>query len=70
MEHISGIQFLVDAKGRKTAGVIDLKGHRALWEDFYDGVISSRRAKEPHESLEVERSKRRRVRKLTPEIPS
>jgi len=28
---MTGIQFLTDEKGRKTAAVIDLKKHRALW---------------------------------------
>jgi hypothetical protein len=31
---VTGIQFITDAKGRKTAAVIDLKRHRALWEDI------------------------------------
>jgi len=30
---MSGIQFLTDEKGRKTAVLIDLKKHRAIWED-------------------------------------
>jgi hypothetical protein len=29
---MTGIQFLTDEKGRRTAAVIDLKVHRALWE--------------------------------------
>src|ERR1035441_10944952 len=29
---MTGIQFITDAQGRKTAAVIDLKKHRALWE--------------------------------------
>ena len=31
---MTGIQFITDAKGRKTAAVIDLKKHSALWEDI------------------------------------
>jgi hypothetical protein len=31
---MGGIQFLTDEKGRKTAAVIDLKVHKALWEDI------------------------------------
>jgi hypothetical protein len=40
---MSGIQFITDEKGRKTAAVIDLKKDRALWEDFWDGLISESR---------------------------
>ena len=38
---MAGIQFITDEKGRKTAAVIDLKKHGALWEDF-EGVLVSR----------------------------
>ncbi len=43
---MSGIQFLTDEKGRKVAVQIDLRKHGALWEDFYDGLISQQRRKE------------------------
>lgn len=43
---MNGIQFVVDEKGRKIAVQIDLKKHRAIWEDFWDGVISESRRKE------------------------
>jgi hypothetical protein len=32
-----GLQFITDAKGRKTGAVNDVKKHRALWEDIEDG---------------------------------
>ena len=38
-----GIQFLTDEKGTKTAAVIDLKVHKALWEDIADVLISQSR---------------------------
>lgn len=41
-----GIQFVIDAKGRKTAVLIDLRKHKAIWEDFYDGLVSEQRRKE------------------------
>lgn len=44
---MSGVQFLVDEKGHKIAVQIDLKRHRALWEDFYDNLIADKREKEP-----------------------
>ena len=48
---MSGIQFVVDAKGAKTAVVIDLKKLGGLWEDFYDTLVVQSRANEPRESL-------------------
>jgi len=29
---VGGIQFITDEKGKKTAAVIDLKTHKALWK--------------------------------------
>jgi hypothetical protein len=43
---MNGIQFVTDDKGRKTAVLIDLKTHGALWEDFWDGLISESRRRE------------------------
>jgi hypothetical protein len=43
---MTGIQFLTDEKGRKVAVQIDLRKHRAIWEDFYDGLVSEQRRKE------------------------
>ena len=43
---MTGIQFITDAKGRKTAAVIDLKKHRALWEDIQDVLVSRSRQHE------------------------
>jgi hypothetical protein len=43
---MTGIQFITDEKGRKTAAVIDLKKHRALWEDFEDILVSRSRRHE------------------------
>ncbi len=43
---MNGIQFITDEKGRKTAAVIDLKKHRALWEDFQDVLVSRSRRHE------------------------
>ncbi len=41
---MTGIQFI--EKGRKTAAVIDLKKHRALWEDFEAVLVSRSRRRE------------------------
>ena len=43
---MTGIQFITDEKGRKTAAVIDLKKHKALWEDIEDVLVSRSRRHE------------------------
>ena len=43
---MTGIQFVTDAKGRKVAVQIDLKKHKALWEDFQDVLVSQSRQSE------------------------
>jgi len=48
---MSGITFMVDERGRKTAAVIDLRKHEQLWVDFYDTLLAKSRAREPRESL-------------------
>ena len=49
---MTGIQFITDAKGRKNAAVIDLKKHRALWEDIEDVLVSRSRRHEKRIPLE------------------
>ncbi|HEY1718787.1 MAG TPA: hypothetical protein VGH42_10925 [Verrucomicrobiae bacterium] len=48
---MSGITFMVDERGQKTAAVIDLRKHEQLWEDFHDSLLAESRAREPRESL-------------------
>ncbi len=55
---MTGIQFVTDGKGRKTAVLIDLKKHHAIWEDFWDGLVSESRRKEKGISYEEYRAKR------------
>ena len=52
MRGMTGIQYITDEKGRKTAAVIDLKKHSALWEDIQDVLISRSRRQEKRTSLE------------------
>ena len=52
IEGMSGITFMVDSRGAKTAAVIDLRRHRKLWEDFFDTLLVESRANEPRESLD------------------
>jgi hypothetical protein len=49
---MTGIQFITDAKGRKTAAVIGLRKHRALWEDIEDLLVSRSRRHEKRIPLE------------------
>jgi hypothetical protein len=58
---MTGIQFVTDEKGRKVGVLIDLKKHRAVWEDFSDGLISESRRGEkgiPYEQYRATRLKR------------
>ena len=48
---MTGIQFITDEAGQKTAVVIDLKKHKALWEDLEDVLISRSRRHEKRVSL-------------------
>jgi hypothetical protein len=62
---MTGIQFVTDEKGRKTAVLIDLKKHHAIWEDFWDGLVSESRRKEkgiPYEEYRATRLKDNRQR--------
>lgn len=58
---MSGIQFVTDEKGRKVGVLIGLKKHGAIWEDFWDGLMSESRRKEkaiPYEQYRANRLKR------------
>jgi hypothetical protein len=48
---LRGIDFLLDASGRKKAVQIDLRRHGEVWEDIYDSLIAEQRRTEPRESL-------------------
>jgi hypothetical protein len=62
---VAGIQFVTDDKGHRVAVQIDLKKHGAIWEDFWDGLISEARRKEksvPYEQYRASRVRRSRSR--------
>jgi hypothetical protein len=64
-EIMSGIQFVTDEKGRKVGVLIDLKKHGAVWQDFWDGLVSESRRKEkgiPYEQYRARRLRRSRPR--------
>ena len=46
MSTMQGIHFITNQKQEKVAIMIDLKQHRALWEDLEDVLIASQRAEE------------------------
>jgi hypothetical protein len=54
---MSGISYVVDDHGRKTAVVIDLERHGDLWEDFYDALRVRARKSEPRETLAAVRQR-------------
>jgi hypothetical protein len=49
---MSGISYLVDEQGQRSAVVIDLEKHGELWEDFHDILLAEERKNEPLETLE------------------
>jgi len=51
-KNMSGIQYVTDEKGRKVAVQIDLRKHKALWEDIQDGLIVQERKREAGISYE------------------
>jgi len=62
---MTGIQFVTDEKRRRVAVQIDLKKHGAIWQDFFDGLISESRRKEkgiPYEQYRANSLKRSRSR--------
>jgi hypothetical protein len=61
---MKGVQFVIDERGEKTAVVIDLKHHAALWEDFFDVAVAKSRQNEPRESLAAVKRRLHRAGKL------
>lgn len=61
---MSGIQFVIDDKGNKSAVIIDLNKYSDLWEDFYDCLVAHNRSKEPRESLQSVKKRLQRAGKL------
>jgi hypothetical protein len=60
---MTGIQYVTDGKGRKVAVQIDLKKHKALWEDIQDGLAAQSRRREP--AIPYERYRARRIKSQT-----
>jgi hypothetical protein len=51
LKEMPGIEFVVDARGRRKSVVIDLRRHGALWEDLFDAYVAQQRRTEPREPL-------------------
>lgn len=60
---MKGIEYVVDAKGKKKAVVVDLKVHGNAWEDFYDNLVADMRVNEPRVSLTSVKAKLKKKRK-------
>jgi hypothetical protein len=56
---MNGIQFVTDEQGRRVAVQIDLKRHKALWEDLEDVLVSRQRSAE--KSIPFEKAKARLI---------
>ena len=54
---LKGVDFVVDKDGEKKAVIINLKQHRALWEDFYATLLAQERQNEPRETLDEVRKR-------------
>ena len=57
---MNGIQYVVDEKGHRVAVQIDLRKHKALWEDLQDVLVSRSRRNEksiPYEEYRTQRLK-------------
>lgn len=61
---MKGVQFVIDEHGEKTAVVIDLRRHSAVWEDFFDVAVAKSRQDEPRESLAAVKHRLHRAGKL------
>ncbi|HWA06835.1 MAG TPA: hypothetical protein VG961_09820 [Ignavibacteria bacterium] len=57
---MTGINFVINEKGKKSAVVIDLKKHGKLWEDFYDALKVRQRKNEPRETIQMVKDKLKR----------
>jgi hypothetical protein len=63
---MTGINYIVDEKGKATSVVIDLKKHRDLWEDLYDALVAKERKDDPRDSLAQVRARLQKSGKLKP----
>jgi hypothetical protein len=67
---MKGIQYLVNAQGKKTAVVIDLQQWGELWEDFQDVLVSRSRVDEPEVSWEDLQAEMDQENKMNERVPN
>lgn len=61
-----GVKYLYNAKGKRTAVLIDLEQNPSLWEDLFDVALARSRADEPTENWTTVRRRLERAGRLTP----
>jgi hypothetical protein len=61
-----GVKYLYNAKGKRTAVLIDLERSLALWEDLLDVAVARLREKEPTERWTSIRRRLERSGRLKP----
>lgn len=61
-----GVKYLYNAKGKRTAVLIDLEQNPSLWEDLFDVALARSRAHEATESWVTVRRRLARAGRLTP----
>ena len=49
---LEGIRYVTDERGNKLVVQIDLRKHRAVWEDFQDVLVAESRCGEKSVSLD------------------
>jgi len=61
-----GVKYLYNARGRKTAVLIDLEENGNVWEDLLDVALAQERAAEPSARWTVVRRRLERAGRLKP----
>lgn len=62
---MSGIKYIVDEKGNKTAVIIDLKKYGELWEELEAFLLYLERKDEPRLTLEEVQERLKKLGKLS-----
>ena len=61
-----GVKYLYNAKGKRTAVMIDLERSAALWEDLLDAAVARSRENEPSTAWTTIRRRLERQGRLKP----
>jgi hypothetical protein len=68
MRDVRGVRYLYNARGKRTAVLIDLEANAALWEDLFDVALARSRASEPTERWATVRRRLERAGRLKPRL--